>query len=123
MLLQELPRAVGVAGARQNVDAQDARQPRLVLAADLGLEAGERRLTRDDVYLADEAFFTGTAAEIVPIVELDRRAIGTGAPGPITGRLREAYAAAVHGRDPRHRDWLASVGQDAKGSAVHQGAA
>lgn len=95
-----------------------------VLASDLGLAVGERRLTRDDVYLADEAFFTGTAAEIVPIVELDRRAIGAGTPGPVTRRVQEAYGAAVRGRDPRHRDWLTFVRPTAEAKAlVHEGAA
>ncbi len=77
------------------------------LAADLGLSVEARRVTRDDVYLADEAFFTGTAAEIVPIVELDRRPIGAGVPGPVTRVLRDAYLAAVTGRSDRHPEWLA----------------
>jgi branched-chain amino acid aminotransferase len=76
------------------------------LASELGLEVRTHRLTRDDVYLADEAFFCGTAAEITPIVELDRRTIGEGRPGPVTGRLLEAFRAAVSGREDRHRDWL-----------------
>jgi branched-chain amino acid aminotransferase len=80
------------------------------LARERGYELSERRLTRDDVYLADEAFFTGTAAEVVPIVELDRRTIGEGRPGPISCQLRDAYANAVRGGDPLHRDWLRQVG-------------
>jgi branched-chain amino acid aminotransferase len=79
------------------------------LARARGYALSERRLTRDDVYLADEAFFTGTAAEVVPIVELDRRTIGDGRPGPITCELRDAYARAVRGREPEHRDWLTFV--------------
>lgn len=79
------------------------------LARERGYELSERRLTRDDVYLADEAFFTGTAAEIVPIVELDRRTISDGRPGPISCALRDAYANAVRGGDPRHHDWLSTV--------------
>ena len=82
------------------------------LARDRGYEVSERRLTRDDVYLADEAFFTGTAAEVVPIVELDRRTIGDGKPGRITSVLRDAYASAVRGGDPAHRYWLTPIGRD-----------
>jgi branched-chain amino acid aminotransferase len=81
----------------------------ITLARDLGLEVTARRLTRDDVYIADEAFFCGTAAEVTPIVELDRRTIGGGGPGPVTRALQRAYFAAVSGRDPRHRDWLTPV--------------
>ena len=76
------------------------------LAKDMGIETEVRRLTRDDVYLADEAFFTGTAAEVVPIVELDRRQIGGGEPGPITRALRTAYLSAVSGHDERYAHWL-----------------
>jgi branched-chain amino acid aminotransferase len=79
------------------------------LARERGYTLSERRLTRDDVYLADEAFFTGTAAEVVPIVELDRRTIGDGRPGPVSCELRDAYARAVRGREPEHRDWLTFV--------------
>jgi branched-chain amino acid aminotransferase len=82
----------------------------LALAADLELPVVTGELTRDDVYLADEAFFCGTAAEIVPIVELDRRRIGVGRPGPITRRLQASFQAVVHGEAPRHRGWLTPVG-------------
>jgi branched-chain amino acid aminotransferase len=82
----------------------------LALAADLELSVVTGELTRDDVYLADEAFFCGTAAEIVPIVELDRRRIGAGRPGPITRRLQASFQAAVHGEAPRHRGWLTPLG-------------
>ncbi|HTV19379.1 MAG TPA: branched-chain amino acid transaminase [Polyangiaceae bacterium] len=81
----------------------------LTLAADLDLRVVTGDLTRDDVYLADEAFFCGTAAEIVPIVELDRRRVGTGRPGPITRRLQASFQAAAHGEAPRHRRWLTSI--------------
>lgn len=81
----------------------------VTLARELGLRVSERRLTRDDVYLADEAFFTGTAVEIVPVVELDRRTIGDGRPGPLTKRLRQAYERVVRGDDARHTDWLSDV--------------
>ena len=79
------------------------------LARDRGLEVQACRLTRDDIYAADEVFLTGTAAEIVPVVELDRRRIASGKPGPVTARLQAAYADAAHGRDPKHRDWLTYV--------------
>jgi branched-chain amino acid aminotransferase len=81
----------------------------VALARDQGLGVSERRLTRDDVYLADEAFFTGTAVEVVPIIELDRRRIGAGTPGPVTQRLQHAYARAVRGDDVGHSDWLSVV--------------
>ncbi len=84
----------------------------ITLARERGLEVAARRLTRDDVYIADEAFFCGTAAEVTPIVELDRRTIGNGAPGPVTRELQQAFFAAVSGRDPRHRDWLTPVAVD-----------
>jgi branched-chain amino acid aminotransferase len=80
-----------------------------VLARDLGLSVCTGDITRDDVYLADEAFFCGTAAEIAPIVELDRRRIGSGAPGPITRRLIAAFRSAVRGQDTRHSAWLTAV--------------
>jgi branched-chain amino acid aminotransferase len=85
------------------------RDTLITLACERGYEVSERRLTRDDVYLADEAFFSGTAAEVVPIVELDRRTIGGGRPGPITAELRDAYANAVRGGEAAHREWLTSV--------------
>jgi branched-chain amino acid aminotransferase len=81
----------------------------LELARDLGLSVLSRRVTRDDIYAADEAFLTGTAAELVPVIELDRRVIGSGRPGPITARLQQAYSDAVHGRDPKHQEWLTDV--------------
>lgn len=79
------------------------------LARDLGLEVVTRRMTRDSIYLAQEAFFCGTAAEITPITELDRRSIGGGSPGPITRSLAEAFRRAVSGSDERYRHWLTPV--------------
>lgn len=76
------------------------------LAGELGLSVTAGDLTRDDVYLADEAFFCGTAAEIVPIVELDRRRIGSGVPGPVTRRLMASFDAAARGESGRHAGWL-----------------
>ncbi len=81
----------------------------LKLCADLGLPTREERFTRDEVYLADEAFFTGTAAEVTPIRELDDRRIGEGRPGPLTMRLQELFFRIVHGREPRYAHWLAYV--------------
>ena len=81
----------------------------ITLANDLGIEVQAKRLTRDDVYIADEAFFTGTAAEVTPISALDRKPIGNGKPGPVTLELQRAYFAATSGKDPKHRDWLTQV--------------
>ena len=79
------------------------------LAAEIGVEVVEKRITRDEVYCADEAFFTGTAAEVTPIRELDGRRIGPGHRGPLTEKLQSAYFDAVYGRSPQHADWLAFV--------------
>jgi branched-chain amino acid aminotransferase len=75
-------------------------------ARDMGLQVKERRITRDEVYIAEEAFFTGTAAEVLPIRELDGRQIGEGKRGPVTERLQEKYFAAVKGELPEHKGWL-----------------
>ena len=76
------------------------------LARDNGLEIREKRITRDEVYIADEAFFTGSAAEVTPIRELDGRSIGNGARGPITEQLQSQYFDLVHGRLDKYQDWL-----------------
>ena len=68
-----------------------------------------KRLTRDDIYIADEAFFTGTAAEVTPIRELDRRMIGIGKRGPLTTRIQKAFFDVVGGRDKKHKAWLTPV--------------
>ena len=81
----------------------------LALAADLGLTVIEKRITRDEVYCSDEAFFTGTAAEITPIRELDNRQIGEGKRGPITTRLHSLFFDCANGRVPAHEDWLSYV--------------
>ena len=70
----------------------------------------EQYFTRDEIYIADEAFFTGTAAEVTPVRELDDRRIGDGNPGPITKAVQEAYQRVTRGEDPAHLDWLAPVG-------------
>ncbi len=79
------------------------------LAGDMGLQVTSKRLTRDDIYIADEAFFTGTAAEVTPIRELDNRTIGSGGRGPITARLQSLFFDVVNGRDSRRMEWLTFV--------------
>jgi branched-chain amino acid aminotransferase len=79
------------------------------LAADCGYTIKEKRITRDEVYIADEAFFTGTAAEVLPIRELDGRIIGEGRRGPITTRLQDLYFKSVRGELSEHANWLAPV--------------
>ena len=79
------------------------------IAADLGYEIKERRITRDEFYVADEAFFTGTAAEVVPIRELDSRPIGSGSRGPLTEKLQSIYFDTVRGREAQYGDWLTAV--------------
>lgn len=81
------------------------------IAADEGYEVRERRITRDEVYICDEAFFTGTAAEVVPIRELDSRPIGEGRRGPITEKLQSIYFEAVRGQQARYANWLTAVAQ------------
>lgn len=81
------------------------RDTLLTLAADLGVPVLERPLSRDQLYMADEVFVSGTAAECVGITEIDFRTIGSGVPGPLTRRLQDAYHAAVHGRHPRSSAW------------------
>jgi branched-chain amino acid aminotransferase len=85
------------------------RKTLLALAGELGIEVKEKRITRDEVYIADEAFFTGTAAEVTPIREYDNRSIGAGTRGPITERLQSLYFDVVHGRHEGHLDWLTLV--------------
>jgi len=79
------------------------------LAADLGLQVVTKRLTRDDLYIADEAFFTGTAAEVTPIREVDRRIIGHGSRGPITQKLQQAFFDVVNGKNAKYHHWLSKV--------------
>ncbi len=76
------------------------------MAEEMGYPVVAKRITRDEVYVADEAFFTGTAAEVTPIRELDGREIGEGSRGPVTERLQTAYFDVVHGRDSARMDWL-----------------
>ncbi len=76
------------------------------LALDLGFQVIEKRITRDEVYCADEVFFTGTAAEVTPVRELDNRTIGQGGRGPITEQLQTLYFDCVHGKNARYQSWL-----------------
>ena len=79
------------------------------LARARGLVVEERPVTRDELYVADEVFLTGTAAELTPIREIDRRVVGTGAPGPIAEQLQGAFFDVVAGREPKYQDWLTFV--------------
>ncbi len=79
------------------------------LAEEEGYEVREKRITRDEVYTADEAFFTGTAAEVTPIRELDGRTIGCGSRGPVTEKLQKKYFDVVHGKSDAHLDWLSVI--------------
>jgi len=81
----------------------------ITLAKEMGIEVIEKRITRDEVYCADEAFFTGTAAEVTPIRELDLRTIGGGSRGAITARLQQTFFDCVAGKHPQHTDWLSYV--------------
>ncbi|MGH8514428.1 MAG: branched-chain amino acid transaminase [Gammaproteobacteria bacterium] len=81
----------------------------ITLAGELGIPVQEKRITRDEVYIADEAFFTGTAAEVTPVRELDGRRIGAGQRGPITARLQTLFFDQVHGRRTEHPEWLTPV--------------
>ena len=85
----------------------------LHIAQDLGLEVVQKRITRDEVYIADEAFFTGTAAEVTPIRELDRIPLGkddyVGSRGPITEKIQNAFFDIVNGRNPKYAHWLTKV--------------
>ena len=79
------------------------------IAADLGFEVRHEQIIRTDLYLADEAFLTGTAAEVVPIRAVDDRLVGTGKPGPITLEVQQTYFAAVRGEVDRYKNWLDHV--------------
>ncbi|MBG4767299.1 branched-chain-amino-acid transaminase [Pseudomonas aeruginosa] len=81
----------------------------LTLAAEHGFKLGEKRITRDEVYIADEAFFTGTAAEVTPIREVDGRKIGAGRRGPVTEKLQKAYFDLVSGKTEAHAEWRTLV--------------
>jgi branched-chain amino acid aminotransferase len=94
---------------RQPILMGVTRQSVLELARDLGLEVAIRELRLDDLSSAEEAFFTGTAAEVAPICQLDDRIIGTGLRGPVTTKIQSAFSAVTQGKDPKHQDWLHPV--------------
>ena len=79
------------------------------IASDLGYEVSYEAMRRDDLYLADEAFLTGTAVEVVPLASVDDRLVGDGKPGPITTVIKTTYHQAVRGERPQYEDWLARV--------------
>lgn len=85
------------------------RRTIMSFAADLGIPVVEKRITRDEVYIADECFFTGTAAEVTPIREVDNRPIGNGSRGPITEKLQALYFDTVKGKVEKYQDWLTYV--------------
>ncbi|MDB5911889.1 MAG: branched chain amino acid aminotransferase apoenzyme, partial [Ramlibacter sp.] len=85
------------------------RNTTMQICKDLGIELVQKRITRDEVYIADECFFTGTAAEVTPIRELDRVEIGIGRRGPITEKIQNAFFDIVNGRNPKYAHWLAKV--------------
>ena len=81
----------------------------ITLASEMGYKVSAKRITRDDLYIADEAFFTGTAAEVTPIREVDGRTIGEGTRGPVTTRVQKTFFDCVTGKAENHRDWLSPV--------------
>ncbi len=81
----------------------------LHICKDLGIDVVQKRITRDEVYISDEAFFSGTAAEITPIRELDRIEIGSGRRGPVTEKIQNAFFDIVNGRNPKYAHWLTKV--------------
>jgi branched-chain amino acid aminotransferase len=85
------------------------RRTIIQFAEDLGIKVVERRITRDEFYLADEIFMTGTAAEVTPIREYDDRTIGNGGRGPLTEKLQTLYFDVVHGRNEKYMDWLSFI--------------
>jgi len=99
------------------------RKSVLQIARDLGFEVMERNLARAELYLADEVFLTGTAAELVPVREIDDHAIGADRPGPVTRELGRVFDDALHGRDPRYAEWLDRVEVPAADPAPAAGAA
>jgi branched-chain amino acid aminotransferase len=81
----------------------------MTLAQDAGMPVIEKRITRDEMYIADEAFFTGTASELTPVVAVDNRTVGNGTPGPITTKLQQEYFEAARGGHSRSAEWLTYV--------------
>ena len=90
------------------------RKSAIQIARDLGFEVVERDIARAELYLADEIFLTGTAAELTPVREVDDHPVGTGKPGPVTRAVQETFEDALHGRAERYREWLDPVPVEAK---------
>jgi branched-chain amino acid aminotransferase len=80
-----------------------------IITEELGLEVQERSIDRSELYVADEIFLCGTGAQVSPVIEVDRRVIGDGEPGPLTSRLQTLYFDICKGRNPKYRDWLTEV--------------
>jgi len=99
----------GVLSTPDTTSALDGitRRSVITLAEEMGLKVRERRITRDELFCCDEAFFTGTAAEVTPIREVDNRPVGNGTRGPITAALQKAYMESVKGLSDQHANWLA----------------
>jgi branched-chain amino acid aminotransferase len=76
---------------------------------EMGIETIERQIERQELYTADEAFFTGTAANVAPITEIDHRLVGSGEIGPVTQKLSETYIDVIHGRNPKYKSWCTPV--------------
>ena len=85
------------------------RQSIWSIATDLGYPVSEGLVSRDQLYSADEVFVCGTVAEVIGLSEIDFRTVGDGATGPITRAIQGVYHQAIHGRDPRYKDWLTYV--------------
>ncbi len=85
------------------------RESVITVARDLGYKVHERRFTRDELYIADEVFLTGTAAEVTPIREIDFHPVGTGEPGPVTRKIQSEFFALVRGERERYEHWLARI--------------
>lgn len=85
------------------------RESVMEIAGDLGMKVVEQNFTRGELYMADELFFTGTAAEVTPIREVDRRLVGDGKPGPVTKQIQAKFLDAVVGKDPKYLKWLDPV--------------
>ena len=85
------------------------RDTLIQFATEIGIPVIEKRITRDEIYTADEAFFTGTAAEVTPIRELDNRTIGSGGRGPVTAKLQKIFFDTVTGKNDAHSDWLTFI--------------
>ena len=80
-----------------------------LIREELGLEVVERSIDRSELYVSDEVFFVGTGAQVAPVIEVDRRMIGDGEPGPLTNRVQQIYLDVVTGKNPKYADWLTPV--------------